>query len=78
MLLYTYRRTDQAVAEIPPLGAVSRVPLRRLVFNLAKRGALPMEAKWWAEKHLEHRLESCLVPRTQAQGEEAGTAAGQH
>jgi FAD/FMN-containing dehydrogenase len=69
VLLYTYRRTDQPVVEVPPLGAVSRVPLRRLVFNLAKRGAVPMQVKWWAEKHLEHWLESCLVPRTQALGE---------
>ena len=69
MLLYTYRRVDHAVLDLPPLGEVSRVPLRRLVFNLAKLGALPMEAKWFAEKYLEPRLESCLVSRTQAQAE---------
>jgi FAD/FMN-containing dehydrogenase len=69
MLLYTYRRTDGAGVDVPPLAEVGSVKLRRLVFNLAKLGALPMEAKWLAEKHLEPRLESCLVSRNQAQGE---------
>ena len=69
MLLYTYRRPESAEVEMPPLAEVSSVKLRRLVFNLAKLGALPMEAKWFAEKHLEPRLESCLVSRNQAQTE---------
>ena len=33
--------------------------LRRLVFNFSKLGSLPMRIKWWAEKHLEPRLEAC-------------------
>jgi FAD/FMN-containing dehydrogenase len=69
MLLYTYRRPESAEVEMPPLAEVPSVKLRRLVFNLAKLGALPMEAKWLAEKHLEPRLESCLVSRNQAQTE---------
>jgi FAD/FMN-containing dehydrogenase len=69
MLLYSYRRTDAAGATIPPLAELGGIKLRRLVFNLAKLGALPMEAKWWAEKYLEPRLESCPVSRAQAQAQ---------
>jgi FAD/FMN-containing dehydrogenase len=68
MLLYTYRRVDGS-GDIPPLGEVGQTKLRRLVFNLSKRGGLWMRAKWLAEKHLEPRLESCPVPRTQAMGD---------
>ena len=69
MLLYTYRRVEVRGAEIPPLGDVRAVKLRRLVFNLAKHGTLPMRLKWFAEKYVEPRLESCPVSRNQALGE---------
>ena len=67
MLLYTYRGTDLSPDSVPPLTEVSSVKLRRVVFNLSKLGGLAMRLKWWAEKHLEPRLENCLVSRTQAQ-----------
>ena len=54
---------------IPPLGEVRAVRLRRLVFNLAKQGTLPMRFKWLAEKYVEPRLESCPVSRNQALAE---------
>lgn len=69
MILYTYTEVDPGGVRIPPLGEVTGVKLRRLVFNLAKHGALPMRLKWLAEKHLEPRLESCPVSRNQALGE---------
>jgi FAD/FMN-containing dehydrogenase len=69
MLLYTYAQVDAPVAELPPLGEVRGVKLRRLLFNLSKHGALAMRLKWFAEKHLEPRLESCPVSRNQALGE---------
>ncbi|MCA1559751.1 MAG: FAD-binding oxidoreductase [Acidobacteria bacterium] len=59
MLVYTYQQMRTAVATIPPVGDVSGVRLRRLVFNLSKLGSVSMRMKWWAEKHLEPRLESC-------------------
>jgi len=59
MLLYTYRRESARGTVIPPLGEVRAVRLRRLVFNLAKQGTLPMRLKWLAEKYVEPRLESC-------------------
>jgi FAD/FMN-containing dehydrogenase len=70
-LLYTYRQVAQEGLEVPPLGEVSQVKLRRLVFNLSKRGGAWMRLKWLAEKHLEPRLESCPVTRNEAlrQGE---------
>jgi FAD/FMN-containing dehydrogenase len=66
MLLYTYRLENARGAVIPPLGEVRAVRLRRLVFNLAKQGTLPMRLKWLAEKYVEPRLESCPVSRNQA------------
>jgi FAD/FMN-containing dehydrogenase len=48
---------------------VGQTRLRRLVFNLSKRGGIWMRAKWLAEKHLEPMLESCPVARTQAMGD---------
>jgi FAD/FMN-containing dehydrogenase len=69
MLLYTYRRVDGAGASIPPLGEVSQIKLRRLVFNAAKLGPMWMRLKWFAEKHIEPRIESCTVARTEAMGQ---------
>jgi FAD/FMN-containing dehydrogenase len=69
VLLYSYTRTDAAGATIPDtLGEVSGTKLRRLVFNLAKLGWPFAELKWLAEKHLERRIESCTITRTQALG----------
>src|SRR5262249_55845033 len=39
MLLYSYRRVEGG-GEIPALGEVGQTKLRRLVFNLSKRGGL--------------------------------------
>jgi FAD/FMN-containing dehydrogenase len=68
MLLYTYRSIDGG-GDVPPLGEVGQTRLRRLVFNLSKRGGIWMRTKWLAEKHLEPMLESCPVARTQAMGD---------
>jgi FAD/FMN-containing dehydrogenase len=54
---------------MPPLGEVGQVKLRRLVFNLSKLGPTWMRLKWFAEKHIEPRLESCGVSRTEAMGQ---------
>ncbi len=69
MLLYTYRQVEAPGAALPPLGEVSQVKLRRLVFNLAKRGPTWMRVKWFAEKYVEPRLESCTVTRNEAMGQ---------
>lgn len=61
MLIYTYHRQDVANLTLPPLTEVSSAGLRRLIFNLPKEGNLFGEAKWYAEKELEHRFESCTV-----------------
>ncbi|MGE0007097.1 MAG: FAD-binding oxidoreductase [Parvibaculaceae bacterium] len=61
MLVYTYHRRDVPGVVLPPLAEVSSAGLRRFVFNLAKRGSLFGEARWYAEKVLEHRFESCTV-----------------
>ena len=68
-LLYTYEQVDAPDAEIPPLGEVSNTKLRRFVLNFSKQGDLPMRLKWFAEKYIEPRLESCSVNRNQAMKE---------
>jgi len=61
MLLYTYHRQDLPDVKLPPLADVSSAGLRRLIFNLSKQGSLFADAKWYAEKELEHKFESCTV-----------------
>jgi hypothetical protein len=69
MILYLYRKEGDASADIPPLGEVASIKLRRLLLNLSKQGDLAMRLKWLAEKHVEPLLEACTVPRTQALGQ---------
>lgn len=69
MILYTYEEVAADEAEIAPLGEVSNTKLRRFVLNFSKLGAWPMRLKWFAEKYVEPRLESCSVNRNQAMKE---------
>lgn len=69
MLLYVYRQVDAPDALVQQLGEVRQVKLRRLIFNVAKRGPLAMRLKWFAEKHIEPLIETCTVSRNQAMGE---------
>jgi len=67
MIFYEYTKVEIADAEIPPLGEVSGTRLRRFVLNFSKLGDIPMSLKWFAEKYIEPRMESCtVVSRTQA------------
>jgi FAD/FMN-containing dehydrogenase len=68
-LVYSYRRVDDAGLERPPLGEVAATRSRRLFVNLAKRGSWFRSLKWWAEKRLEQRFETCTVTRAQAMGD---------
>lgn len=69
-IVYVYRKTETPVAtdEIPPLQEVSNVKLRRFFMNMSKAGAIPQQLRWWAEKHLEPKFESCSISRTNAIG----------
>ena len=64
MIIYGYKKVDIVDAEIPPLREVENVKLRRLMLNLAKLGQIGI--KWFAEKYIEPRLETCSVSRNQA------------
>jgi FAD/FMN-containing dehydrogenase len=67
MILYTYNHVEDPEAQIPELGEVSNEKLRRFVMNFSKRGSIPMRIKWFAEKYIEPRIESCtVVSRNQA------------
>lgn len=68
-LVYSYRRVDDRGLERPPLGTVAATRSRRLFVNLAKRGRWLASLKWWAEKNLEHRFETCTITRAQAMGD---------
>lgn len=69
MIFYTYKTVDTLNHEVPPLGEVSGVKLRRFIFNFAKLGSLPRHLKWLAEKYIEPMLEDCPISRNQALGE---------
>nr|WP_246616809.1 FAD-binding oxidoreductase [Sphingomonas yunnanensis] len=68
-LVYTYAKhaEDQGLSRAA-LGEVASTKIRRLTVNLAKRNDTFKRVKWWSEKHLEHRFESCTITRSQAQG----------
>lgn len=68
-LVYSYHRVDDAGLERPPLAEASSTKLRRALLNLSKRNDLLKSTKWWAERYLEPRFESCTVTRAQAIGE---------
>src|SRR4051812_711256 len=68
MLLYTYTKVDGTDFKREPLGEVSGIKLRRLTVNLSKQGPLFQEMKWFSEKNIEHRMETCTVTRAQAIG----------
>ena len=58
-IVYTYQQVPAPLGQIAPLEDVGSVRLRRFVFNFSKMGSLPMRLKWWAEKNIEPRIESC-------------------
>ncbi|MHC9419733.1 FAD-binding oxidoreductase [Sphingomonas citri] len=68
-LVYTYSKhaEDQGLSRAA-LGEVASTKIRRITVNLAKRNDTFKRVKWWSEKHLEHRFESCTITRSQAQG----------
>lgn len=68
-ILYSYHETGITDVEAPPLRDVSMIGLRRLVFNLSKEGSLFRRFKWYMERSLEPRFESCTITRADAQGE---------
>ncbi len=70
MIVYRY---DQANVPVPDdmaaLGEPGSVKIKRLLLNLSKHGSVFKNLKWFAEKTLEPKVESCTVPRTTAMGE---------
>jgi FAD/FMN-containing dehydrogenase len=69
-LVYRYRRVEaDQVLPRAPLTEVSSTKLRRLTINLSKRSNPFKSLKWWSEKHLEHRFETCTITRAQAMGD---------
>ena len=68
-IVYRYEKTEEKVAlsEIPPLAEISSVKLRRLVMNLSKYGGALQTLRWWSEKYLEPKMESCTISRNVAQ-----------
>ncbi|TIO04190.1 FAD-binding oxidoreductase [Mesorhizobium sp.] len=70
MIVYRYDKVaDQPPAGQPVLGEPGSVGLKRVIMNLAKRGDLFQELKWFTEKTLEPKFESCTVARTAAMAE---------
>lgn len=67
-IVYTYTKSDTEVAlsAIPTLEEVSSVKFRRVLMNFSKLGVIPQQLRWWAEKYLEPKFESCSISRAQA------------
>lgn len=66
-LVYSYAKVpDETGLQRAPLSEVGAVKLRRLTVNLSKRADWFKSLKWWSEKNIEHRIESCTVTRAQA------------
>jgi FAD/FMN-containing dehydrogenase len=66
MLLFTYTEAGPAEDDLPPLGPIGLIKLRRLIINLSKEGNLLAGAKWFAEKNIDPLFESCTVTRQSA------------
>lgn len=68
-IAYLYEKSSEEVLEkdVPPLGEVSIVQLRRFVMNASKYGGFMQTLRWWSEKYLEPKMESCSISRNQAQ-----------
>lgn len=68
IIMYKYEHTGISLEEaaVPELGEPGLIKLRRLVLNASKLGPNWRFVKWWAEKNIEPRLESCTVTRNQA------------
>ncbi len=69
-IVYIYKKQDVEIptTDIPPLAEISSVKLRRFFMNFAKSGPIAAQVRWWAEKYLEPRFESCSITRTNAIG----------
>lgn len=69
-IVYVYEKSAEAVPaeEIPPLQEVSSVKLRRFIMSMSKQGAAAQQLRWWAEKYLEPKIESCSISRANAIG----------
>jgi FAD/FMN-containing dehydrogenase len=67
-ITYIYERVDDEVGEdeLSPLQDISSVKLRRLVLNLSKYGGAMQTMRWWMEKYVEPKLESCTLSRNEA------------
>ncbi|PDQ21663.1 FAD-binding protein [Mesorhizobium sanjuanii] len=70
MIVYRYDKVaEQPPPDQPDIGEPGGVGLKRVIMNLAKWGSLFQELKWFTEKTLEPKFESCTVARTAAMGE---------
>ncbi len=69
-IVYLYERSPEqvSIADIPPLAEVSGVKFRRFTMNVSKYGGFAQTLRWWAEKYLEPKMESCTISRNAAQG----------
>lgn len=69
VIIYNYKKVDNFIGEIPPLQERTNVELKRFFLNLGKTGTLGRQIRYWAEKYLQPRFESCSVSRNDAMGE---------
>lgn len=72
-IVYEYHKAAPVpLSEVPPLKEISSVKLRRFVLNISKYGAFWQQLRWWSEKYIEPKMESCSLTRANAQSSGEG------
>jgi FAD/FMN-containing dehydrogenase len=67
VIIYSYKTAKESeTLTVPPLTEVSSVKLRRWLINNAKKSSFGREFKWFAEKYIEPKIETCSITRNQA------------
>jgi FAD/FMN-containing dehydrogenase len=66
LIIYRYEQIEDQDVQFAPLGEVGNVKLRRFIVNFSKQGSVAQRIKWFTEKYVEPRIESCTVNRNQA------------
>lgn len=69
VIIYNYKKTKNFSGEIPPIQEKPNVKLKRFFLNLGKTGIVGRQVRYWAEKYIQPRFESCAVSRNTAMGE---------
>ena len=69
VIIYNFKKAENFDGQIPPLQERKNVELKRFFLNAGKTGPIGRQIRYWAEKYIQPRFESCSVSRNDAMGE---------